>query len=157
MSEEARTAPEPPALVKIADAAAAGVAPMTVSRVINALDRVSAATKARVREAIERLGLCACLGCGRAVIAQPMFAGIVQAFSEQMCRAGYQATLSISGYADGDGEALFQGVLGQRPDALLIAAAGCSPAAWQILIDGADSHCRGVDGAQPAGRHGDRP
>ena len=43
--------------VKITDVATlAGVAPMTVSRVINTPDRVSPATAAKVRAAIDRLG-----------------------------------------------------------------------------------------------------
>ena len=85
-----RTAP-----VKITDvAAAAGVAPMTVSRVINTPDRVSPETTARVRAAIDRLGYVPNLIAGglssrksRMVaaivptIAHPMFAGVVQAFS----------------------------------------------------------------------------
>ena len=43
--------------VKITDVAArAGVAPMTVSRVLNSPDRVAAATALRVRAAIAELG-----------------------------------------------------------------------------------------------------
>ena len=78
--------------VKITDvAAAAGVAPMTVSRVINTPDRVSPETTARVRAAIEKLGYVPNLIAGglssrrsRMVaaivptIAHPMFAGMVQ-------------------------------------------------------------------------------
>ncbi|MBN8909290.1 MAG: LacI family DNA-binding transcriptional regulator, partial [Rhodospirillales bacterium] len=87
--------------VKITDvAAAAGVAPMTVSRVINTPDRVSAETAARVREAIERLGYVPNLIAGglssrrsRMVaaivptIAHPMFAGLVQTFTDALRQA----------------------------------------------------------------------
>ncbi|HEX2939964.1 MAG TPA: LacI family DNA-binding transcriptional regulator [Rhodopila sp.] len=135
--------------VKITDvAAAAGVAPMTVSRVLNTPDRVSPETTARVRAAIERLGYVPNLIAGglssrksRMVaaivptIAHPMFAGLVQAFSDSMRQAGYQVMLSICGYHDPDDEGLFRGLLGRRPDALLITGSSYSPAALQMLIE----------------------
>ena len=137
------------ATVKITDvAAAAGVAPMTVSRVINTPDRVSPETTARVREAIDRLGYVPNLIAGglssrksRMVaaivptIAHPMFAGVVQSFTDQMRLAGYQVMLSISGYEDSDDEGLFRALLGRRPDALLITGSGYSPGALQMLIE----------------------
>src|SRR6201992_2963507 len=139
----------PPSPVKITDvAAAAGVAPMTVSRVINTPDRVSPEATARVRAAIEKLGYVPNLIAGglssrksRMVaavvptIAHPMFAGLVQAFSAAMRNAGYQVMLSICGYEDTDDEALFRAVLGRRPDAMLITGSGYSPAALQMLIE----------------------
>lgn len=135
--------------VKITDvAAAAGVAPMTVSRVINTPDRVTPETTARVREAIDRLGYVPNLIAGglssrksRMVaavvptIAHPMFAGLVQAFSASMRQAGYQVMLSISGYDETDDEGLFRAILGRRPDALLITGSGYTPAALQLLIE----------------------
>lgn len=135
--------------VKIIDvAAAAGVAPMTVSRVINTPDRVSPETTAKVREAIDRLGYVPNLIAGglssrksRMVaaivptIAHPMFASVVQAFSDSLRHAGYQVMLSICGYDDTDDEALFRALLGRRPDALLITGSGYSPAALQMLIE----------------------
>ena len=135
--------------VKITDVAiAAGVAPMTVSRVINTPDRVSPETTAKVRAAIDRLGYVPNLIAGglssrksRMVaaivptIAHPMFAGLVQAFSETMREAGYQVMLSISGYGDNDDDALFRALLGRRPDALLITGSGYSPGALEMLIE----------------------
>ena len=135
--------------MKITDvAAAAGVAPMTVSRVINTPDRVSPETTARVREAIDRLGYVPNLIAGglssrksRMVaaivptIAHPMFASVVQSFSDSMRHAGYQVMLSICGYDDNDDEALFRALLGRRPDALLITGSGYSPGALQMLIE----------------------
>ena len=154
MSELARNASTHPApaksnSVKITDvAAAAGVAPMTVSRVINTPDRVSPETTARVREAIDRLGYVPNLIAGglssrksRMVaaivptIAHPMFAGVVQAFSKSMRRSGYQVMLSISSYEDTDDEALFRALLGRRPDALMITGSGYNPGALQMLIE----------------------
>jgi LacI family gluconate utilization system Gnt-I transcriptional repressor len=135
--------------VKITDvAAAAGVAPMTVSRVINTPDRVSPDTTARVREAIDRLGYVPNLIAGglssrksRMVsaivptIAHPMFAEVVQSFTDSMRHAGYQVMLSICGYDETDDEALFRALLGRRPDALLITGSSYSPAALQMLIE----------------------
>jgi LacI family gluconate utilization system Gnt-I transcriptional repressor len=144
-----RPAPTKNTPVKITDvAAAAGVAPMTVSRVINTPDRVSPETTARVREAIGRLGYVPNLIAGglssrksRMVaaivptIAHPMFASVVQSFSDSMRHAGYQVMLSISGYEGADDEAMFRALLGRRPDALLITGSGYTPAAWQMLIE----------------------
>jgi LacI family gluconate utilization system Gnt-I transcriptional repressor len=135
--------------VKITDVAAvAGVAPMTVSRVLNTPDRVSPDTTARVRAAIEHLGYVPNLIAGglssrrsRMVaavvptIAHPMFAGVVQTFTDAMRLAGYQVMLSISGYADNDDAALFRALLGRRPDALLITGSAYSPAALQLLTE----------------------
>jgi LacI family gluconate utilization system Gnt-I transcriptional repressor len=144
-----RFAPEKATSVKITDvAAAAGVAPMTVSRVINTPDRVTPETTARVRAAIDRLGYVPNLIAGglssrksRMVaavvptIAHPMFASVVKAFSDSMRHAGYQVMLSISGYEDEEDEVLFRALLGRRPDALLITGSGYTPVALQLLIE----------------------
>jgi LacI family transcriptional regulator, gluconate utilization system Gnt-I transcriptional repressor len=135
--------------IKITDvAAAAGVAPMTVSRVINTPDRVSPETAARVKEAIERLGYVPNLIAGglssrrsRMVaavvptIAHPMFAGLVQAFTDAMRQAGYEVMLSLSGYSDDRKDALIRALLGRRPDALLITGATHPPSTAQMLAE----------------------
>ncbi len=135
--------------VKITDvAAAAGVAPMTVSRVINTPDRVSPETTAKVRAAIERLGYVPNLIAGGLssrkskmvaavvpTIAHPMFSGVVQSFSATMRQNGYQVLLSISGYTDRDDESMFRALLGRRPDALLITGSGYTPGAIQMLME----------------------
>ncbi len=137
--------------VKITDVArAAGVAPMTVSRVINTPDRVSPATAARVRVAIEQLGYVPNLIAGglssrrsRMVaavvptISHPMFAGLVQAFTDAMRQAGYQVMLSLSGYGRDDGDTLLRALLGRRPDGLLITGASHSAVAHQMLVEAA--------------------
>lgn len=121
---------------------------MTVSRVLNTPDRVSPETSARVRAAIERLGYVPNLIAGglssrksRMVaavvptIAHPMFAGVVQAFTDAMRRAGYQVMLSISGYENMDGESLIRALLGRRPDALLITGSDYGQSARQMLAE----------------------
>ena len=133
--------------VKITDvAAAAGVAPMTVSRVINTPDRVSAATASRVRAAIEQLGYVPNLIAGglssrrsRMVaaivptIAHPMFSEMVQTFTDEMRRAGYQVMLSLSGYSAGSEDDLVRGLLGRRPDAMLVTGAEHDKGLRQML------------------------
>ena len=135
--------------VKITDVATlAGVAPMTVSRVINTPDRVSPATAAKVRVAIDQLGYVPNLIAGglssrksRMVaavvptIAHPMFAGVIQTFTDAMRLAGYEVMLSLSGYGENDKEALLRALLGRRPDALLIAGAAHTPGAVQMITE----------------------
>lgn len=135
--------------VKITDvAAAAGVAPMTVSRVINTPDRVSAATALRVRAAIEQLGYVPNLVAGglssrrsRMVaaivptIAHPMFSEMVQTFTDAMRQAGYQVMLSLAGYAEGIEDDLIRGLLGRRPDAMLVTGADHTPPMRQMLAE----------------------
>ena len=139
----------PRSAVKLSDvAAAAGVAPMTVSRVINTPDRVSPATAARVRAAIEKLGYVPNLVAGglssrrsRMVaaivptIAHPMFAEMVQHFTDTMRGAGYQVMLSLSGYNDFAGLDLVRGLLARRPDAMLVTGAQHPPPVRQLLAE----------------------
>jgi LacI family transcriptional regulator, gluconate utilization system Gnt-I transcriptional repressor len=123
--------------VKITDVAAeAGVAPMTVSRVLNTPDRVSEPTARRVRLAIERLGYVPNLIAGGLssrrsrmiaavvpTIASPMFSEPVHTFTEMVGRAGYHVMLAISGYAPGAEDDLIRAVLARRPDGLLLTGA----------------------------------
>jgi LacI family gluconate utilization system Gnt-I transcriptional repressor len=139
----------PSASVKITDvAAAAGVAPMTVSRVLNTPQRVSEATAGRVREAIERLGyvpnlLAGSLSSRRShVIAAivPNIAGApftdpIQAFTDVLGEAGYHVMLGLSGYAPGREEALLRAVLARRPDGVLLTGTHHSPAVRRLLRD----------------------
>jgi LacI family gluconate utilization system Gnt-I transcriptional repressor len=135
--------------IKLSDvAAAAGVAPMTVSRVINTPDRVSPHTAERVRAAIEKLGYVPNLVAGglssrrsRMVaaivptIAHPMFADLVQSFTDEMGNAGYQVMLSVGGYAAGREMDLIRGLLGRRPDAMLITGADHAQPARQMMAE----------------------
>ena len=135
--------------VKITDvAAAAGVAPMTVSRVLNTPERVSEPTAARVRDAIERLGyvpnlLAGGLSSRRSrmisaivpTIASPMFSVPMQSFTDTLDQAGYNVMLGLTGYDPGSEDALIRAVLGRRPDGLLLTGASHSPAVQRLLAD----------------------
>ncbi|MEO9189343.1 MAG: LacI family DNA-binding transcriptional regulator [Acetobacteraceae bacterium] len=137
--------------VRIADvAAAAGVAPMTVSRVINTPERVTAETAARVRAAIARLGYVPNLVAGGLssrrsriiaaivpTIAHPMFTALVDSFTETLRDAGYQVMLSLSGYAAGREDELVRALLGRRPDGILLTGAEHGPATRQMLAEAA--------------------
>jgi LacI family gluconate utilization system Gnt-I transcriptional repressor len=135
--------------VKITDvAAAAGVAPMTVSRVINTPDRVAAETATRVRDAIKRLGYVPNLIAGGLssrrsrmiaavvpTIAHPMFSEMVFTFTDAMRDAGYQVMLTVSGYADGTEPELVRALLSRRPDALLLTGVDRPPEVSRMLAD----------------------
>jgi LacI family gluconate utilization system Gnt-I transcriptional repressor len=136
-----------PGAVKIVDvAAAAGVAPMTVSRVLNTPERVSAETRERVQLVIERLGYVPNLIAGGLssrrsrmiaaivpTIASPMFSEPVHAFTDTLDSAGYRVMLALSNYRD-DGETeLIRAMLTRRPDGLLLTGARHGPAVQRLL------------------------
>lgn len=137
------------ASVKITDVAAlAGVAPMTVSRVLNTPDRVSAPTAARVRAAIEQLGYMPNLIAGGLssrrsrmiaaivpTIASPMFNAPMQTFTDAMGVAGYHVMLALSGYTEDSEDAQIRAVLARRPDGLLLTGARRSPAIRKLLYE----------------------
>jgi LacI family gluconate utilization system Gnt-I transcriptional repressor len=139
-----------PAVKLIDVAAAAGVAPMTVSRVLNEPERVSAATAQRVRAAIERLGYVPNLIAGglssrrtrmvAAIVptmAHPMFAELVQNFTDVLRARGYEVMLLLSGYGSVSEAALVRAVLARRPDALLLTGATHDAPTRQMLADAA--------------------
>jgi LacI family gluconate utilization system Gnt-I transcriptional repressor len=137
----------PLASVKITDVAAlAGVAPMTVSRVLNTPDRVSEPTAAKVRAAIEQLGYMPNLIAGGLssrrsrmiaaivpTIASPMFNAPMQTFTDAMGDAGYHVMLALSGYTADSEDAQIRAVLARRPDGLLLTGARRSPAIRKLL------------------------
>jgi LacI family gluconate utilization system Gnt-I transcriptional repressor len=141
--------PGPFGAVKITDVAAlAGVAPMTVSRVINTPNRVAAPTALRVREAIERLGYVPNLIAGGLssrrsrmiaaivpTIASPMFSQPIQSFTDTLAASGYHVMLSLSGYGEAGEDALLRAVLARRPDGLLLTGAARSVGVRRMLAD----------------------
>ena len=140
----------PTRTVTIADVARlAGVAPMTVSRVINSPGLVASATAERVREAIARLGYVPNLMAGGLssrrsrmiaavvpTISHPMFATLIDRFTATLRQAGYQVILSLTGYTEPTAEdELVHALLGRRPDGLLITGVTHSPATRQLLSE----------------------
>src|SRR5579875_4096364 len=139
MSNASRTRPTS---VKITDVAVrAGVAPMTVSRVLNSPDRVAAATALRVRAAIAELGYVPNLMAGGLssrrsrliaavvpTITTPIFAACIGSFTDALERAGYHVVLGLSGYGAEREDELVAAILGRQPDGLLLTGAERSDA-----------------------------
>jgi LacI family transcriptional regulator, gluconate utilization system Gnt-I transcriptional repressor len=111
----------------------AGVAPITVSRVINSPESVSPEMLQRVREAIDRTGYVPNLMAGglassrsRLVaaivpsIASPVFQQTLAALTNTLAEAGYQLMLGESGYSESREDALIDAFIGRRPDGIVL-------------------------------------
>lgn len=123
-----------PASVTVHDVArAAGVSAMTVSRAVNAPDRMPEATLAKVRAAIMQTGYVPNLLAGglrssksRLVAALvptlvgPVFNETVQALTSELNRRGYQLMLGQTGYADSREDELLDAIIGRRPDGIVL-------------------------------------
>lgn len=135
------------AAVRITDVArSAGVAPMTVSRVLNDPERVAPETARKVRAAIKSLGYVPNLLAGglssrrsRMVaavvptIASPIFSGPIQGFTDTLMAAGYHVMLSLTGYGANAEANTLPAVLARRPDALLLTGARRGQAERRML------------------------
>jgi LacI family gluconate utilization system Gnt-I transcriptional repressor len=134
--------------VTLADVAKlAGVSPITVSRVINHPELVTATTLAQVREVIERTGYVPNLLAGGLVskksrlvaaivpsITNGIFVEAVQALTDRLWDAGYQVLLGLSGYPPTRESALLDAVLSRRPDAVYLTGINHSPQVRQRLL-----------------------
>ncbi len=120
-----------PTLVDVARVA--GVSPITVSRALGRPEVVTAATRKRVQEAVRATGYVPNLAAGALAssrsrlvaiflptIANSIFADTVQALTDRLTIAGYQALLGLTGYQPEQEEALLEAVLGRRPDGIVL-------------------------------------
>lgn len=135
--------------VTLADVAKlAGVSPITVSRVLNRPELVTAETIAHVQQMIARTGYVPNLLAGglasrrtRLVaaivpsITNAIFVETIQAFTDRMWEAGYQVLLGLSGYPPAREDALLAAVLSRRPDAICITGINHSPEARKRLLN----------------------
>ncbi|MFO1323347.1 MAG: LacI family DNA-binding transcriptional regulator [Burkholderiales bacterium] len=135
--------------VTLADVAkVAGVSPITVSRVVNHPELVTAETLAHVRQVIERTGYVPNLLAGglaskrtRLVaalvpsITNAIFVEAIQALTDRLWEAGYQVLLGLSGYPATREDALLAAVLSRRPDAIYLTGINHSPEVRQRLIN----------------------
>jgi LacI family transcriptional regulator, gluconate utilization system Gnt-I transcriptional repressor len=151
MASKARPRKSPRATgnVTLADVAKiAGVSPITVSRVVNRPELVTADTLAHVQGVIERTGYVPNLLAGglaskrtRLVaalvpsITNAIFVDTVQAFTDRLWQAGYQVLLGLSGYPATREDALLSAVLSRRPDAIFLTGINHSPQARQRLVN----------------------
>ncbi len=125
----------------------AGVSAITVSRALNAPERVSPETREKVRLAVERTGyvpnlLAGGLASNRSrlvaalvpTIAGPVFLETVQALTEELAAAGYQLMLGQSGYAESREDALINAIIGRRPDGIVLTGIMHSPEGRHRLL-----------------------
>jgi len=135
--------------VTLADVAKlAGVSPITVSRVVNRPELVTADTLAHVQQVIARTGYVPNLLAGglaskrsRLVaalvpsITNAIFVDTVQALTDRLWEAGYQVLLGLSGYPATREDALLGAVLSRRPDAIYLTGINHSPEVRQRLVN----------------------
>lgn len=123
-----------PSRVQMADVArAAGVARVTVSRVINAPDSVSPKTRDTVLAAIARLGFVPDLNAGTLAsrrsrivgalvptLSNAWFADTMDGLSQRLAQAGYQLLLGQTRYDANEEERLVDAFIGRRVDAIVL-------------------------------------
>lgn len=118
----------------------AGVAPITVSRVLNAPASVKAATRERVLATIADSGyvpnlVAGALASNRSrlvavlvpMLTNPLFADTYQAVAERLALAGYQVLLGVTGHDPAQEEALLATILSRRPDGLILTGTDHTP------------------------------
>ncbi|MBD1552738.1 LacI family DNA-binding transcriptional regulator [Pseudomonas typographi] len=111
----------------------AGVAPMTVSRVLNQPEAVREGTRDKVLKAIEQTGyvpnrLAGALASNRSrlvavivpMLTNPIFSDTFQAVAERLASAGYQVLLGMSGYQADREQELLEVILSRRPDGIIL-------------------------------------
>ncbi|WP_413721280.1 LacI family DNA-binding transcriptional regulator [Sodalis sp. RH24] len=111
----------------------AGVAPITVSRVMNQPNQVKDATRLKVLRVIEETGyvrnqIAGSLASNRTrlvavvvpMLTNPIFADTFQAIAARLAQANYQVLLGISGYQAAQEQELLEVVLSRRPDGIIL-------------------------------------
>jgi LacI family gluconate utilization system Gnt-I transcriptional repressor len=125
----------------------AGVSPMTVSRVVNRPELVTAATLERVQQVIERTGYVPNLLAGGLAsrrsrliaaivpsITNGIFVETVEALTDRLWVDGYQLLLGLSGYPATREDALLSAVLSRRPDGVYLTGIKHSATTRQRLL-----------------------
>ncbi|MET1113738.1 MAG: LacI family DNA-binding transcriptional regulator [Comamonas sp.] len=111
----------------------AGVSAMTVSRALNAPEKVTPETLARVRVAVDALGyvpnaMASGLRMARArmvaallpTLVGPVFQELVESLAESLKRRGYQLMIGQAGYDAAQEEALIRAIIQRRPDGIVL-------------------------------------
>lgn len=125
----------------------AGVSAMTVSRAVNAPDRMPLATLAKVQAAIAKTGYVPNLLAGglrskksRLVAALiptlvgPVFNETVQALTTELRLRGYQLMLGQTGYIDSSEDDLIRTIIGRRPDGIVLTGINHSVEVRRLLL-----------------------
>lgn len=129
-------------------ASAAGVAPATVSRALGQPGLVSEAARARVQEAIMRLGYIPDLVAGSLASSRtrqvaivvpslqtPTFMSMIRGAAETLAPHGYQFVLADARLSGGTEFQLLSSLLGRRTDALILADVVHSAPARTLLLN----------------------
>lgn len=124
----------------------AGVSPITVSRVLNRPELVTAETIAAVRHAIAETGyvpnlLAGGLASSRTkliaaiipTLGNAMFIDTIQPLNDGLSAAGYQLMLGLSGFPTTCEEDLLKAILSRRPDAIVLTGVNHSAESRQRL------------------------
>ncbi|QDL94991.1 LacI family DNA-binding transcriptional regulator (plasmid) [Paroceanicella profunda] len=125
----------------------AGVSQVTVSRALSDPAKVSPATMARIREAIELTGyvpnaLAGALASNRSKLVSALvpsitnvvYSSMIQAFAAGMRDSGYQIMLSETGFTPTEEEELVAAHLSRRPDAMLLTGIHHSARTRRMLL-----------------------
>ena len=126
----------------------AGVAPITVSRALNAPDSVAGDTLQRVRQAIDRIGYVPNMlagglasSCSHLIaavvptIASPVFQETWQALTENFANAGYHLTFGQTGYGGTREDELLDAIVARRPDGIVLTGIMRSPRGRRRLLE----------------------
>jgi LacI family gluconate utilization system Gnt-I transcriptional repressor len=126
----------------------AGVAPVTVSRVLNTPEKVAPATRAKVRQVMERLGyvpnlVASSLASARSrivallvpTLSHPMVEAAIQGLSEALRPIDYHLIIGETGYEAPNSPAFVTAILGRRPEAFVALGPVRDPKARRLLQD----------------------
>lgn len=127
-------------------ARAAGVSPMTVSRVLTAPALVRPATRAKVQAAVERLGYVRDAGAGAlasrqtrlvaalvSTLSGSIFASTIAGLAATLRAAGHELLLGTTDYSPAAEEALLRATLARRPDGLVSSSDRHTTAARRLV------------------------
>lgn len=124
----------------------AGVAPVTVSRVLNSPGQVAPATRAKVQRAMERLGyvpdlVASSLASRRSrivallvpTLSHPMVDAAIQGLTSVLRPINYHVIIGETGYEDPNPFSFIMAMLGRRPEALVVVGPVRDPKARKLL------------------------
>lgn len=143
------TGPAPHRWVTMQDVArAAGVSTITVSRVLRTPGKVKAATRERVRAAVQALGYVPDQVAGSlssresrlvaalvSTLAGSIFASTVDGLAQSLREADHQLLLGTTEYSTASEQALIATALSRRPDGLVLTSGEHTPAARAMLAN----------------------
>jgi LacI family transcriptional regulator, gluconate utilization system Gnt-I transcriptional repressor len=133
--------------VRIEDvAAAAGVSPITVSRVLRTPALVAEATRLKVERAVDRLGYVPNLAAGTLAsrrsrlvalivptLRSSVYATTIQGLSDGLSRAGYHLMVGYAPYSAAEELKVLRAFIGRQPDGLVLTGVEHAPELRRLL------------------------